>query len=247
MKIIVILRVVADSINPVRIEHGRVASDSLYPVLNPFDEAALAKAVALRVEDTNWEIVAILTIPMGHDRLLQRAFALGAQRVIHLCAASTEQEEPIEQARRLVPVLWQEQPDLILIGREMLGDDCGDTGAMLSGLLDCSLATDALELSLSADQVIVTRDMAGDSEDIALGLPALVTAELALANPRYITLMELAAARKKPVERVESTEHPAAALRSLSLNPVAPRQRGILLASVAELAACIRLEIGALP
>ncbi len=247
MKIIVILRTAADSASSVRIEHGRVASDSLYPVLNPFDETALAKAVALRVEDTNWEIVAILTIQMGHDRLLQRAFALGAQRVIHLCAAPTEQEEPIEQARRLVPVLWQEQPDLILIGREVLGDDQGDTGAMLSALLECGLATDAVELSLSAAEVVVTRETGEGDEDIAINLPALVTAELALANPRYITLMELAAARKKPVERMESAEHPAAALCSLSLNPVAPRQRGILLSGVAELAARIRLEIGALP
>lgn len=247
MKIIVILRVAADSISPVRIEEGRVAPDSLHPVLNPFDESALAKAVALRVEDANREIVAILTAPMGHDPLLQRAFALGAQRVIHLRASSTAQEEPIEQARRLVPLLRQEQPDLILIGREVLGDDRGDIGAMLSALLDCGLATDALNLSLSAEEVVVTRDMAGGSEEIALWLPALVTAELALASPRYITLMELATARKKPVERVESAECAAPMLSVLSLNPVAPRQRGVTLNSVAELAVCIRLEIGALP
>lgn len=246
MKIIVILRVAADSISPVRIEQGRVAPDSLRPVLNPFDEAALAKAVALRAKDTDREVVAILTTPAGHDTLLQRAFALGAQRVIHLCTAPT-MREPIEQARQLVPVLRQEQPDLMLIGREVLGDDCGDTGAMLSALLGCGLATDAVELSLSAAEVVVTRETGGDNEDIALNLPALVTAELALANPRYITLMELAAARKKPVERLESAEYAAPALSSLSLNPVAPRQRGILLTSVAELAARIRAEIGVSP
>jgi electron transfer flavoprotein beta subunit len=246
MKIIVILRVAADSLSPVRIEQGRVAPDSLRPVLNPFDEAALAKAVDLRAKDTDREVVALLTAPMGHDTLLQRAFALGAQRVIHLCSTPTVQE-PIEQARQLVPVLRQEQPDLILIGCEVLGDDCGDTGAMLSALLDCSLATDAVDLSLSTHEVLVTRETAGDSEDIALRLPALVTAELALANPRYVTLMELAAARKKPVERLESAECPTPALASLSLNPVAPRQRGILLNSVAELATRIRAEIGTLP
>ena len=246
MKIVVILRVATDSLSPVRIEQGFVTPDSLRPIINPFDEAALAKAVALRAKDADREVVAVLIAPTGHDSLLQRAFALGARRVIHLCAAPTVQE-PIEQARQLVPVLQQEQPDLILIGREVLGDDCGDTGAMLSALLDCSLATDAVELSLSAEEVLVTRETPGGSEDIALGLPALVTAELALANPRYITLMELAAARKKPVERLESAERAAPALASLSLHPVAPRQRGILLTSVAELAARIRAELGTLP
>lgn len=246
MKIIVILRVAADSISPVRIEQGRMVSDSLRPVLNPFDEAALAKAVTLQAKDAEQKVVAILIAPMGHDTLLQRAFALGAQRVVHLCTAPTVRE-PIEHARQLVPLLRRERPDLILIGREVLGDDQGDTGAMLSALLECGLATDAVELSLSAAEVVVTRETGEGDEDIAINLPALVTAELALANPRYITLMELAAARKKPVERMESAEHPAAALCSLSLNPVAPRQRGILLSGVAELAACIRLEIGALP
>lgn len=246
MKIIVILRVAADSISPVRIEQGRVMPDSLRPVLNPFDEAALAKAVALRVKDADREVIAILIAPAGHDTLLQRMFALGAQRVIHLYSAQTVQE-PIEQARQLAPVLRQEQSNLILIGREVLGDDCGDTGAMISALLDCSLATDALDLSLSADEVLVIRETMGGSEELALHLPALVTAELALANPRYITLMELAAARKKQVERMESVECAAAALSSLSLNPVAPRQRGILLASVTELATRIHAEIGTLP
>ncbi len=246
MKIIVILRIAADSLSLVRIEQGRVAPDSLRPVLNPFDEAALAKAVDLRAKDTDREVVAILIASPGHDPLLQRAFALGAQRVIHLCTAPTVRE-PIEQVRQLAPLLRQEQPDLILIGREVLGDDCGDTGAMLSALLNCSLATDAVELSLSAAEVVVTRETGEGNEDIALNLPALVTAELALANPRYVTLMELAAARKKPVERVESAEHPAAALSSLSLNPITPRRRGILLADVEELAARIRAELGASP
>ncbi len=246
MKIIVILRVATDSISPIRIDQGQIAPDSLRPILNPFDEAALAKAVTLPATDTNQKITAILAAPEGHDSLLQRAFALGAQRVIHLCTASTGQE-PIELARQLVPLLQQEQPNLILIGREVLGDECGDTGAMLSALLDCGVATDALELSLSAEEVVVTCETRTGHEEIALRLPALVTTELALASPRYITLMELAAARKKPIERIENTACATPTISSLALEPVAPRQPGILLNSVTELAARICAEIGGLP
>ncbi|MDS4026994.1 MAG: hypothetical protein RKO25_08450, partial [Candidatus Contendobacter sp.] len=130
MKIIVILRTAADSASPVRIEQGRIVPDSLRPVLNPFDEVALAKAVALRTEDQDREVVALLSAPPGHETLLHRAFALGAQRVLHLRTAP--EWEPIEQARQLASVLRRERPDLILIGREVLGDDRADVGAMLS-------------------------------------------------------------------------------------------------------------------
>ena len=246
MKIIVILRAAADSASPVRIEQGQVVADSLQWVLNPFDEAALAKAVMLRTGVTTLAVAAILVAPASHEALLQRTFALGVQRVIHLCTAPPALE-PIVQARQLLPVLRQERPDLILIGRAVLGDDGADTGAMLSALLDCSLATEALDLHLSAEEVVVTRATAGGSEELALRLPALVTAELALASPRYLTLMELMAARKKQAEYVVNPAATAAPLASLALHPVAPRRRGMLLASVAELAACLRTAIGTLP
>lgn len=243
MKIIVILRTAADSASPVRIEQGRIVPDSLRPVLNPFDEVALAKAVALRTEDQDREVVALLSAPPGHETLLHRAFALGAQRVLHLRTAP--EWEPIEQARQLASVLRRERPDLILIGREVLGDDRADIGAMLSALLDCRFASAASEVRLTDAKVVATCETASGDEDIALTPPAIITAELALASPRYVTLMELAAARKKPVERAESVECSAPTLTSLALHPIAPRQRGVLLGSVAELAAIIRAELGA--
>ncbi|MDS4027118.1 MAG: hypothetical protein RKO25_09090 [Candidatus Contendobacter sp.] len=92
---------------------------------------------------------------------------------------------------------------------------------------------------------MATCETASGDEDIALTLPAIITAELALANPRYVTLMELAAARKKLVEGAERVERLAPTLTSLALYPIAPRQRGILLSSIAELAAIIRAELGA--
>ncbi len=244
MKIIAILRMAADSGYPIRIEDGQVRPDSLRPVLNPFDEAALAKAVALRAEDDRRTVMAILIAPPGHDSLLHRAFALGAQRVLQLSAAPAW--EPIDYARRLRPVLQQEQPALILIGREVLGDDRGDTGAMLAALLDCSFASAASGLQLGDDEAVACCETADGDEDIALTLPAVVSAELALATPRYVTLMELAAARKKPVERVaDAMANAPSTLTTLALNPVAPRPRGVLLNNIAELAAILRTELGA--
>lgn len=243
MKIIVILRTAADSASPVRIDQGRIVPDSWRPVLNPFDEAALAKAVALRTAEQAREVVAILAAPPGHETLLHRAFALGAQRVLHLSTAP--EWEAIEQARQLVPALRRERADLILIGREVLGDDRGDVGAMLAALLDCSFASAASELRLAESEAVATCETASGAEDLALPLPALITAELALATPRYVTLMELAAARKKPVEAQDSIDHAEPTLTTLALQPVAPRQRGVLLASVAELATRIHAELGA--
>jgi len=245
MKTLVILRIAADSSIQARIEQGGVALGSQQFVLNPFDEAALAAATALKEGGQTNEVLAIVIgSPTLCKNLLPKVFAQGAARVIHIYDNEERPWEAIEQARQIRPILLQEIPDLVLIGREVLGDDSGDTAAMLAAMLDWSLATDALALRLSDAKIHVTRDAAWGSEELALTLPAIVSAELALATPRYVTLMAIAAARKRQAEPSPAQPGLNMYLSYSPLREIAPRKPGVILTSVKELASKIRLEIG---
>jgi electron transfer flavoprotein beta subunit len=249
MKIVVILRVAADSSVPLRITAEGFDVGPLQRILNPFDEAALAAAVALKDAGTVQEVIAILTADPQHSGLIPRIFALGAQRTIHLTPAAPQQTtySTLQQAQLLLPTIRSEAANIILIGREILGDNEGDMGTMLSALLGYSIATNALSLHLGTEEAIITHETADGFEERALRLPTVITAELALATPRYITLMAMAAARKRIAEASTTAVSEAPQITRLALHPVAPRKKGIMLDSVEALAAMIHKNIGDLP
>ena len=203
MKIMVAVKRVVDAKMKVRPlpDNSGVDLKVAKMALNPFDEIAVEAAVRLREAGKADEVVAVTIGPMKAVDQLRVAMAIGADRSVHV--RTDDVLAPLAVAKVLREIANREKPDLILLGKQASDDDSNQVGQMLSALLDMPLGAFAGELDVADGRYIVTRETDGGTQTVSLASPAVVTADLRLAEPRYVTLPSMAKARKKPVEEIE--------------------------------------------
>lgn len=247
MKIVVAVKRVVDYNIKVRIKADGSDVDiaGVKMGINPFDENALEEALRLKEQGIASEVVAVSLGTAANQDVLRQALAMGAGRAV-LIEADIELQ-PLAVAKLLKAFALREQADLILLGKQAIDDDAGQTGQMLAALLAYPQATFASALSIDGNTITVTREVDGGTETLALKLPAVVTADLRLNNPRFVKLPNLMMARKKPITTIAATElevDTAARLKLLQVQTPAPRKAGIKVNSVAELLSQLRTHEG---
>jgi len=240
MKILVAVKRVVDAKVKVRPLPDRSGPDTKLArmAINPFDEIAVEEAVELKEAGKVQEVVAVTIGGAKSVDVLRTAMAIGADRSIHV--STDEMMEPLAAAKILAKIAEREKPDLILMGKQAIDDDAAQTGPMLSELLNLPLAAFASEIELADGRLI------GGTQTISVTLPAVVTADLRLAEPRYVTLPSMAKARKKPVETVELASlgiNTAPRQKLLGVEPPPARKAGVMVANVDELIQKLRDEV----
>lgn len=233
MKILVAVKRVVDAkikVRPLPDESG-VDTKMAKMALNPFDEIAVEQAVRLKEAGQADEVVAVTVgVPKAVDQL-RVAMAIGADRGIHV---STDEElEPLAVAKVLKKIAEKESPDLILLGKQAIDDDANQVGQILSALLNLPVAPAASSITFSEGRWLITRETDGGTQTVSLSVPAVATADLRLAEPRYVTLPAMGKARKKPVGEI--------ALESLGLE-TKPRNRVLKVALPPEKAAGVMVS-----
>jgi len=168
--------------------------------MNPFDEIAVEEAVRLKEKGIATEVVAVSCGPAAAQETLRTALALGADRAI--LVETTEELQPLAVAKLLRAVVEKERPKVVILGKQAIDDDANQTGQMLAALLGWPQATYASKVEIAGGRARVTREIDGGTETIDCGLPAVVTADLRLNEPRYATLPNIMKAKKKPLEAV---------------------------------------------
>jgi electron transfer flavoprotein beta subunit len=204
--------------------------------MNPFDEIAVEEAVRLKEAGVVTEVVAVSIGVAACQETLRTAMALGADRAVHVETAA--ELEPLHVAKLLKAMADKEQPGLVFLGKQAIDDDAGQTGQMLAALLRWPQATFASKVSVNGAAVEVTREVDGGLETLALDLPAVVTVDLRLNSPRYVTLPNIMKAKKKPIANLPAdTLGVDLAPRTLVLKVSEPEARtgGIKVADVAAL------------
>ena len=217
-------------------DHSGVDVKLAKMAMNPFDEIAIEKAVTLREAGVADEVVAVTVGPLKAVDTLRVAMAIGADRAVHV--RTDESLEPLAVAKVLRAVVEREKPDLVLLGKQAIDDDANQTGQMLSALCDMPLATFANEIVLEGGRWVVTRETDGGTQTVSLATPAVVTADLRLAEPRYVTLPAMGKARKKPVEDIELAGlgiDTAPRIRILGVEEPPARKAGVMVSGVDEL------------
>jgi len=204
--------------------------------INPFCEIAVEEAVRLKEKGVATEIVAVTVGTQQSQEQLRTALALGADRAI--LVSTDDSLEPLAIAKCLKAVCEAESPDIILMGKQAIDGDNNQTGQMLGALLGAGQATFASEITIDGNKASVTREIDGGLQTLALTLPAIVTADLRLNEPRYASLPNIMKAKKKPLDTTSSAElgvDTAARVKLLGVELPAERQAGIKVEDVAQL------------
>jgi len=211
--------------------------------MNPFDEIALEEAVRLKEKGVATEVIAVSCGVLQCQETLRTALAIGADRAI--LVETGDELQPLAVAKLLKALVDREQPGLVLLGKQAIDDDCNQTGQMLAALARLPQATFASKVELADGKARVTREVDGGLEVLSLTLPAVVTADLRLNEPRYVTLPNIMKAKKKPLEIVK----PAALgvdtrprIKTLAVNDPPRRSAGIRVPDVAALVASLKNE-----
>lgn len=242
-KIIVCLKRVVDYNVRIRVkpDGSGVVTEGLKMSINPFDEIALEEALRIRERGTAREVVAVSIGPDDAQQQLRTGLAMGADRAILI--QTLAELEPLAAARVLHQIVMREQPDLVLLGKQAIDDDCNQTGQMLAALWDRPQATFASRLELADGAATVTREVDAGLEVLQVDLPAVVTTDLRLNEPRYVKLPDIMKAKKKPIEviAIESLGvdiSPTLHVTRYEAPPV--RSRGVMVQSVDELVGALR-------
>ena len=215
--------------------------------MNPFDEIAVEEAIRLKEKGVATEIIAVSVGPQQAQETLRTALAMGADRGILIKVDGTT--EPLAVAKLLKGVVEAEQPDLVILGKQAIDDDCNQTGQMLAALLGWSQGTFANKVDLADGKATVTREVDGGLQTVALTLPAIVTADLRLNEPRYASLPNIMKAKKKPLEEKSAADYGVDVTPRLTVvSTVEPAKRGagVKVASVDELIGKLKTEAGVL-
>lgn len=208
MKILVAVKRVIDHNVKVRVKADGSGIDlaNVKMAINPFDEIAVEEAVRLKEAGKATEVIAVSVGDISYQETLRSAMAIGADRAILVQRPVELTLEPLDIARLLQQVVNREQPSLILLGKQAIDDDCNQTGQMLSALLDYPQATFASQILVQGQSLQVTREIDGGLETLEMPLPAVVTTDLRLNEPRYATLPNIMKAKKKPLDIIDITE-----------------------------------------
>ena len=217
--------------------------------MNPFDEIAVEEAIRLKEAGTATEVVAVSIGVKQSQETLRTALAMGADRAILIVAADDVHTdiEPLAVAKILKAVIDEEAPGLVLAGKQAIGNDMNATGQMLSALLGWSQATFASDLSVDGDHATVTREVDGGLQTIKVKMPAIVTVDLRLNEPRYASLPNIMKAKKKPLDEKTPADYgvdAAPRLEIIKTTEPEARKAGEMVASVDELVAKLK-EAGA--
>ena len=238
MKILVAIKRVVDYNVKVRPKSDGTNVDlaNVKMSINPFCEIAVEEAVRLAEKGIATEVIAVSVGSQQSQEQLRTALALGADRAI--LVESDETLEPLAIAKCLKAVCDRESPDLVLMGKQAIDGDNNQTGQMLSALLGCGQATFASEVNVDGDRVTVTREVDGGLQTLALKLPAVVTSDLRLNEPRYASLPNIMKAKRKPLDTLTPADlsvdlSPRVSLLGVELP--AQRQAGIVVEDVATL------------
>ena len=245
MKILVPVKRVVDFNVKVRVKSDQSGVDiaNVKMSMNPFDEIAVEEAVRLKEKGVATEIVAVSCGPQQCQETLRTAMAIGADRAI---LVQTDVElQPLAVAKLLKALVDREQPQLVVLGKQAIDDDANQTGQMLAALADLPQATFASKLEVADGKAKVTREIDGGLETISISLPAVVTTDLRLNEPRYVTLPNIMKAKKKTLDVVKPEDlgvDPAPRLKTLKVSEPPARSAGIKVPDVATLVAKLRNE-----
>ncbi len=238
MKILVPVKRVVDYNVKIRVkaDGSGVELGGVKMSMNPFDEIAVEEALKLKEAGKASEVVVVSIGPQQATEVLRNALAMGADRGI--LVKTDVPLEPLAVAKILKSVAAAEQPGLIILGKQAIDDDCNQTGQMLAALLGWGQGTFASKVDLQADSVAVTREVDGGAQTVSLKLPAIVTTDLRLNEPRYASLPNIMKAKKKPIAEQSPADHGVDVTPRLSVVKTAEpptRSAGIKVADVGEL------------
>ncbi|PMS36850.1 electron transfer flavoprotein beta subunit [Trinickia symbiotica] len=245
MKVITAVKRVVDYNVKVRVKSDQSGVDigNVKMSMNPFDEIATEAATRLKEAGKATEVVAVSCGVAQSQETLRTALAIGADRGI---LVETDVElQPLSVAKLLKAVIDRERPELVILGKQAIDDDAGQTGQLLAALLDWPQATFASNIEIGDGTATVTREVDGGLEVVSLRLPAIVTTDLRLNEPRYVTLPNIMKAKKKPIETIKPADlgvDPAPRLKTLKVVEPPVRKTGALVANVAALVEKLKTE-----
>jgi electron transfer flavoprotein beta subunit len=251
MKIVVPVKRVVDYNVKIRVKPDGSGIDlaNVKMSMNPFDEIAVEEAVRLKEKSGAKEVIAVSIGSTKSQETLRTALAIGADRAILIETPEGTAVEPLAVAKLLKALVEAEKPDLVILGKQAIDDDSNQTGQMLASLLDWPQGTFASKVVPEAGSVTVTREVDGGLETIKLKLPAIVTTDLRLNEPRYPSLPNIMKAKKKPLDVKKPEDFGvdiAPRLKVLKTAEPATRKAGVKVGSVAELVEKLKSEAGVL-
>ncbi len=243
MKLLVpVKRVIDYNVKPrVKADGSGVDLANVKMSMNPFDEIAVEEALRLKEKGVATEVVAVSVGPAKAQETLRTALAMGADRAILI--ESDAEVEPLAVAKLLAKVAAEEGPSLVILGKQAIDDDSNQTGQMLAALLGWGQGTFASKVEVSGDAVAVTREVDGGLETVSLKLPAIVTTDLRLNEPRYASLPNIMKAKSKPLAQKKPEDYGVditPRLTTLKVTEPPVRQAGIKVADVDELVAKLK-------
>ena len=245
MKVLVAVKRVVDFNVKIRVKSDGtgVETGNVKMSMNPFDEIALEEGVRMREAGTADELIAVSMGPQACQETIRTALAMGSDRGI--LVETNDELEPLAVAKLLKAITEKENPDLVILGKQAIDDDCNQTGQMLAALLGWGQGTFASGLEFGDAKVTVTREIDGGLETVALTLPAVVTTDLRLNEPRYASLPNIMKAKKKPIDTMTPEDlgvDAAPRLKILKVDEPQGREIGIMVETVAELVDKLRNE-----
>ncbi|QID17368.1 electron transfer flavoprotein subunit beta/FixA family protein [Nitrogeniibacter mangrovi] len=245
MKIVLPVKRVVDYNVKVRVKSDGSGVDiaNVKMSMNPFDEIAVEEAVRLKEAGVATEVVAISCGVAQCQETLRTAMAIGADRGI--LVQTDEELQPLAVAKLLKAICDKESPELVVLGKQAIDDDANQTGQMLASLMNVAQATFASKVAIADGKATVTREIDGGLETLSMSLPAIVTTDLRLNEPRYATLPNIMKAKKKPLETVTPADlgvDVAPRLKTLKVEEPPKRSAGVKVADVAELVAKLKNE-----
>ena len=245
MKVLVPVKRVVDYNVKVRVKSDASGVDiaNVKMSMNPFDEIAVEEAVRLKEKGVASEVIAVSCGVSQCQETLRTALAIGADRAV--LVESADELQPLAVAKLLAALVAKEQPGLIILGKQAIDDDANQVGQMLAALADLPQATFASKVEVAEGKAVVTREIDGGLETLALGLPAVITTDLRLNEPRYVTLPNIMKAKKKPLETVTPAAlgvDVAPRLKTLKVTEPPQRSAGIKVPDVATLVAKLKTE-----
>jgi electron transfer flavoprotein beta subunit len=245
MKVLVAVKRVVDYNVKIRVkaDGSGVETANVKFSMNPFDEIAVEEAVRLKEAGKATEVVAVSMGPAQCQETLRTAMAIGADRGIHVLTDAELQ--PLAVAKMLKALVEKESPDIVILGKQAIDDDCNQTGQMLAALLGWPQGTNASKVEIDGANLTVTREIDGGLEKLGLTLPAIVTTDLRLNEPRYASLPNIMKAKKKPLDSTTPADlgvDPAPRLVTVKVEEPAGRKAGIKVGSVAELVLKLKTE-----
>jgi len=245
MKVLVSVKRVVDFNVKVRVKSDGTGVDiaNVKMSMNPFDEIAVEEAVRLKEKGAVTEIVAVSCGPTQCQETLRTAMAIGADRAI--LVETTEELQPLAVAKLLKALVDKEQPQLVILGKQAIDDDANQTGQMLAALADLPQATFASKVEIADGAATVTREVDGGLETIKVAMPAVVTTDLRLNEPRYVTLPNIMKAKKKTLEVVKPSDlgvDVAPRLKTLKVAEPPKRGAGVKVPDVAALVSKLKNE-----